>query len=82
MDALEQEIIDTIAKEGGLDRNDIQLDSDLFSLGINSLSALEIMAALEDKYNVIIPDSELKNINSVTNIVRIVMDARRGKKPT
>jgi acyl carrier protein len=82
MDAREREIIDTIAKESGLDRSDIQLDSDLYGLGINSLSALEILAALEDKYDVIIPDTELKNIHRVTDIARLVIDATRHKEPT
>jgi acyl carrier protein len=72
MNKLEREIIDTIAEESGIDRDDIKSDSDLYSLGIDSLSSLEILALLEEKFNIIIQDTELKNINSVTEIVRLV----------
>lgn len=72
MNKWEREIIDTIAEESGIDRDDIKSDSDLYSLGIDSLSALEILTALEEKYDIVIQDSDLKNINSVTEIVRLV----------
>ena len=72
MNKLEREIIDTIAEEGEIDKDDIQPNSDLYDLGIDSLSALEILAALEEKYDIGISEYELKNINSVTEIVRLV----------
>ena len=72
MNKLEREIIDTIAEEGGIDKDDIQPDSELYNLGIDSLSALEIMAVLEDKFNIRISEHELKNIDRVSDIVRLV----------
>ena len=82
MDKLEREIIDIIAEERGKDKEDIQSNSDLYSLGIDSLSALEIMAVLEEKYNIRISENELKNINSITEIVRLVsseLDKKEGQ---
>jgi acyl carrier protein len=79
MNKLEREIINTIAEESGIDWDDIKSDSDLYSLGIDSLSVLEILTVLEEKYDIVIKDSDLKNINSVTEIVRLV-SSKFGKK--
>ena len=80
MNKLEQEIIDTIAEESGIDRDEIKPDSDLYSFGIDSLSALEILTVLEEKYNIIIQDNNLKNINSVTEIIRLVSSELEKKQ--
>jgi acyl carrier protein len=77
MNELEREIIDTIAEESGLDRDDIKPDLDLYSLGIDSLSALEILVALEEKYDIIIQEDDLRNVNNIREIVNIVL----GKLP-
>jgi acyl carrier protein len=80
MNKLEREIIDTIAEESGIDRAEIKPDSDLYSLGIDSLSALEILTVLEEKYDIIIKDSDLKDINNVTEIVRLVSSKLEKKE--
>jgi len=78
---LEQEIIDTIAEEGAIDKSEIKLDSNLYDLGIDSLSSLEILVALEDKYDIRISQNRLKNVNSVREIIRVV-SSRLKKKGT
>jgi acyl carrier protein len=80
MNKLEREIIDTIAEESGIDWDEIKSDSDLYSLGIDSLSALEILTVLEEKYDIIIKDSDLKDINNVTEIVRLVSSKLEKKE--
>ena len=72
MNVLQQEIIKTIAKKGRIDESGIGLDSNLYDLGIDSLSSLEILSALEEKYDVRIPDEELGNTGSIRKIVEIV----------
>ena len=72
MTKLEQEIINTIAEEGEIDKSEITLDSNLYDLGIDSLSSLEILVALENKYDIRIAQNRLKNVNSVREIVRVV----------
>ena len=72
MNKLEQEIINTIAEEGEIDKSDITLDSNLYDLGIDSLSSLEILVALENKYDIRIAQNRLKNVNSVREIIRVV----------
>jgi len=76
---IEQEIIDTIAEEGAIDKSEIKLDSNLYDLGIDSLSSLEILVALEDKYDIRISQNRLKNVNSVREIIRVVSSQLKKK---
>jgi acyl carrier protein len=80
MNKFEKEIIDIIAEESGLDMDDIKTDSALYDLGIDSLTALEILVVLEDKYDIRIPDNELKNTNTIMEIINVVLDRIAGKK--
>ena len=79
MNKLEQEIIDTIAEEGAIDTSEIKLDSNLYDLGIDSLSSLEILVALEGKYDIRISQNRLKNVNSVREIIRVVSSQLKKK---
>ena len=79
MNELEQEIIDTIAEEGAIDKSEIKLDSNLYDLGIDSLSSLEILVALEGKYDIRISQNRLKNVNSVREIIRVVSSQLKKK---
>ncbi len=80
MNKLEQEIINTIAEEGEIDKSDIKLDANLYDLGIDSLSSLEILVALENKYDIRIAQNRLKNVNSVREIVRVVSSELNKKQ--
>ncbi len=79
MNKLEQEIIDTIAEEGAIDKSEIRVDSNLYDLGIDSLSSLEILVALEEKYDIRISQNRLKNVNSVRAIIRVVSSQLKKK---
>jgi len=76
---VEQEIIDIIAEEGAIDRDEIKLDSNLYDLGIDSLSSLEILVALEARYDITIAQNRLKNLNSVREIIRVVSSELKKK---
>ena len=80
MNKLEEEIINTIAGEGEIDRSEITLDSNLYDLGIDSLSSLEILIALEEKYDITITQNRLKNVNSVREIIRVVSSELKKKQ--
>ena len=68
-------MVDTLS----CDEEKISLDSRLNEdLGIDSLDAVELVMALEEAYDIKIPDDELPNIKTVQNIIDCV--ARyRGK---
>ena len=79
MSKLEQEIIDIIAEEGALDKSEIRLDSNLYDLGIDSLSSLEILVALEERYDIRISQNRLKKINNIRDIIRVVSSQLKKK---
>ena len=80
MNKLEQEIINTIAEEGEIDKGEITPDSNLYDLGIDSLSSLEILVALENKYDIRIAQNRLKNVNSVREIIKVVSGELKKKQ--
>ena len=80
MNELELEIINTIAEEGEIDKSEITLDSNLYDLGIDSLSSLEILVVLENKYDITIAQESLKNVNSVREIIRVVSSELKKKQ--
>lgn len=84
MHRLEQEIIDTIAEEGEIDRREIKPDSNLYDLGLDSLSSLEILVILEDKYDIVIEQDKLKDVNNVGQIINAIADElqKKAKSPT
>ncbi|WP_036460009.1 acyl carrier protein [Mycoplasmopsis primatum] len=63
-----KEIIDKIQS---LTKIKVTLDSSFKDLKIDSLSLAELIFDLEDKYNVLVPDEDLKNIKVVGDIETI-----------
>ncbi len=80
MKQLEQEIINTISEEAAVDKGEINLDANLYDLGIDSLSSLEIVVALEKKYDIRISENSLKKINTIREIIRVVAGEVEKKK--
>ncbi len=76
---LKRLIIDTLKLEG-ITPEDIEDDGPLFGggLGLDSIDALELVVALEKKYKVFIPDSEVgkKVFRSVKALAEFVKAQR------
>ena len=80
MNKLEQEIINTIAEEGDINKSEITPDSNLYDLCIDSLSSLEILVALENKYDIRITQNRLKDVNNIREIIRVVSSEVQKKQ--
>ena len=66
-------------------RKDVSLvtvDSSFEELGIDSMDAVNIVFAIENEFNVNVPDEEMKNIKSVRDIVEGVQKLVAAKPPT
>lgn len=72
MNELEQEIINIISRERGLDKRYIRADLNFRDLGIDSLQSLEILAALEKKYSINLSEQELKNAINIQAVARLI----------
>ncbi|MGQ9571241.1 MAG: acyl carrier protein [Thermodesulfovibrionales bacterium] len=50
---------------------DLTPDADFFNdLGIDSLKAIEIVAAFEKKYRIVIPENDIPNIRSLRQVLK------------
>lgn len=73
--ALTNEILDVIAAKAMVERSKLDLAAKLSDLSISSLDVVEIVFALEDKYNVELPfnanaqNQEFETLGQVVNLV-------------
>jgi len=75
MQDLENEVKSIIAEVTEQDINRITPDAKFFEdLGMDSMMALEIMAAMEKKYKITIPEEKLMQMVTLKDTVAIVKD--------
>ena len=66
---LAQKVIDIIVKTQHLDPAKITLDSSYEELGIDSLDGVNILFAMENEFDIMIPDEAAKEIRNVRHTV-------------
>ena len=70
------EIVNEIA---GIPVEDVQLDKSFTDdLDVDSLSMVEVVLAAEEKFDVKIPDDEVKNLKTVGDAVAFIERAQNG----
>jgi len=83
MSQLEKEIREIIAEVLEKKPEDIPLEAHLFNdLGADSMMALEILAAIEKKYKVVVPEENLPKITSLKKILDLAESLLSNKKKT
>jgi acyl carrier protein len=70
-----EKVIDIVTREEGLPPGVVQPDSTFAELGVDSLDALNILYAIEQEFEVEIPDSLAKNVTNVAQIVEVLASA-------
>jgi acyl carrier protein len=79
MSEIKEEVINLLAEHLSYDKSKIQLKSNIIDdLGADSLDAVEIVMALEEKYGISILDSEAENIKTVEQLIKIVEEKKNG----
>lgn len=68
--SITQRVIETIAKTQHIPPESIQPDSTFAELKIDSLDGLQILFALEEEFNISIPDDEAKKLKSIDEVVK------------
>ncbi len=67
---LVDQIIDVIVKEGMIDRDKVQPDATIESLGLKSIDIVMILTALEEKFDVYIPmDGPFHDAKDVKSLI-------------
>jgi acyl carrier protein len=68
-DDLTPRILRIIAETQRKDPSQVTIDSSFEELGIDSMDGVNIVFALENEFNINVPDDEVKNIRSVRDMV-------------
>ncbi|MEE9121912.1 MAG: acyl carrier protein [Syntrophobacteria bacterium] len=67
--AMKDRIVEIIASQLGIDHGDITPEASVVDdLGADSLDVVELVMALEEEFNLEIPDEEAEKIKSVNDI--------------
>jgi acyl carrier protein len=64
-DELIQRVIAVIATTKRIPIESVTIDSDFVQLGIDSMDAVEILFALENEFDVSIPDDEVRSVRGI-----------------
>ena len=64
-DELIQRVLKVIATSKRIPLETVTIDSDFEQLGIDSMDAVEILFALENEFDINIPDEEVRNVRNV-----------------
>ncbi len=77
-DKMQEEILDIVSMVVEKEKKQIPLDAHLIQeVGADSMMALEILAALEKKYRIVIPEEKLKEMTTVNRIIAMAKAARK-----
>ena len=68
-DELTQRVLRIIAETQRKDPAQVTIDSSFEELGIDSMDGVNIVFALENEFDINVPDEEVKNIRSVRDMV-------------
>ncbi|OPX30151.1 MAG: hypothetical protein B1H08_02405 [Candidatus Omnitrophica bacterium 4484_171] len=72
-DKVKKDVKKTISQITEVSEEELKEDADFTNeLGIDSMMALEMVAAIEKKYKIVIPEEDIPNIRSLKNIYSIL----------
>ena len=81
MDDIENKILDIVARETRQDREGVSLDLEISE--IESLDLVQIIFAIEDEFDVYVPQEDesfkLDNLRDVVNGVRLLLEEKQAQ---
>lgn len=70
-----EKIKSLLAEQLDVDENDITMDSAIMEdLGADSLDVVEMLMALEEEFEISIPDDEAVNLKTIGDVVQYIED--------
>jgi Acyl carrier protein len=83
MDDYKDEIRNLISQIGEVEISRINDDTHLSNdLGLDSLRALELMVALEDKFKIRVPEEELGRFTNISSLAELVTELQTATVPS
>jgi acyl carrier protein len=72
-DALKDRIRDLVAEQLGVDGADLKSDSDIVEdLGADSLDVVELVMAIEENFDIEVPDEDAEGMRTIGDVERYV----------
>jgi acyl carrier protein len=68
-DELTERVLQVIATSKRIPLEQVTIDNEFQQLGIDSMDAVEILFALENEFDISIPDEEVRNVRTVRQMV-------------
>lgn len=69
---------DIIANQLGMDSSKIKPESDIINdLGLDSLDIVELLMTLEEKWNIVAEDDDIKKLKTVQDVVNYIETATK-----
>lgn len=79
-DKIRKDVLEIVGIVIEKDPEEIPLDAHLVQdLGADSMMALEILAAIEKKYHIVIPEERLKDMTTANRILKLVETSLKKK---
>ena len=73
MSVSRDDVLDVIATESLVERSALTPEATLESLGIQSLDIISVVFALEDKFGIVLEQSEFEGVTTVEQLVDIIV---------
>jgi acyl carrier protein len=75
-DSLEQKIRSLVAEQLGVELAEIKPDANILDdLGADSLDVVEMVMALEEHFDIEVPDEDVEELRTVADVERYVVNA-------
>ncbi len=75
-DSLEQKIRSLVAEQLGVELTEIKPDANILDdLGADSLDVVEMVMALEEHFDIEVPDEDVEELRTVADVERYVVNA-------
>jgi acyl carrier protein len=69
MPEMTERVLQVIATSKRIPLEQVTIDSEFLQLGIDSMDAVEILFALENEFDISIPDDEVRHVRNVRQMV-------------
>ncbi|MEM7387214.1 MAG: acyl carrier protein [Verrucomicrobiota bacterium] len=74
--SIEQDVTDIIVKELGVTPEQVTPEAKFIEdLGADSLDTVELVMALEERFDIDVPDEEAEKLQSVGDVIRYIEDS-------
>ena len=79
-DEIKNEVRALVAKIIKLPEEKVSFDADLFTdLNVDSLVGMELFAALDKQYGIVVPEDRLSGLSTLNDITKLVAELLAGK---